>query len=110
MADPTTPGAPVPPDELVDQMYVEAANRGEFDTIDRYTIAQRFAAWGYTRAMQDRQELAELLMAQAAIATQQGRAMETGEPGDMSHAATIYETVDRARAWAERLRGGDRDG
>jgi hypothetical protein len=97
-----TPTAPVPPDELVDQVYVEAANRDEYDTIDRYTIAQCFAAWGHAQAMQEREELIKLLTDSANMAESYS-AQSSPSYGTVA----LDQHAKQCRAAAERLGGGD---
>jgi hypothetical protein len=48
-------------------------------------------------------ELAALLRELALLARFYGQRLETGEPGDMSMAADVYATIERARAAADQL-------
>jgi hypothetical protein len=115
---------PVPPDDLRARWFMDCASGEKFNTRRH---ADKAAAWGWEQAISDskpfilpaltdnggvilgpaeREELAGLLLDLAAIASIHGRLFETGEPGNMSHAANVYAAADRARAAAERLRGG----
>jgi hypothetical protein len=74
--NPTTPGAPVPPDELIDTFYFDWYHSIPFTKAElrntpgsscRHDLAKHFAAWGYAQAIPERQELAELLEEAAVI-------------------------------------------
>ena len=103
MTNPTTPGAPVPPDELKVE-WLSILTPGPVICMDAPLDAA--AAWGYAQAMQERQELAVLLRRSIKIA--EAWAFECSP----STAALnqLDRHADQARAAVERLRGGGSDG
>jgi len=99
-----TPNAPVPPDKLIEQWrddYVHLAYSPDVPAGDYYPYqAKRAAAWGYAKAIPEREELesayADAISALHYIEQMYGRLYGVG--------------WDRLYAAAERLRGGGSDG
>jgi hypothetical protein len=106
-----TPNAPVPPDELINDWRVLWHKEAQFlyqDSISEFT-AKQAAAWGYKKAMQGREELAELLMELVADNEMLfSAARQAGAKLNQPPLSRLpIHTTARARAAAERLRGGE---
>ena len=104
----TTPGTPVPPDELMDHLYADAAKLGE--SVDEYVIAEHFAAWGYAQAIPEREELAGLLRSLSIHCDHYAASLQGQSPAYANWAQQTRDDAARARAAAERLGGGGSDG
>jgi hypothetical protein len=98
---PQPPGAPTPPDDLIEewQLDYKPACHGYFGPY----IAKKTADWSHTQAMQQRAELAGLLME---LRHELYEAYHEYGP-DMCGCS---ELIDRAEAAALRLKGGGSDG
>jgi hypothetical protein len=99
MADPT-PGAPVPPDELYQDLYNEYMDKvivgEECGGRHEFYILRQAAAWGYAQAMQEREEFISLCAELLQCLEYLDRAYDVPVPAGL---------LDRA---AKRLRGGER--
>ena len=94
MADPTTPGAPVPP-------YTVPLKYGEHT----YWAYRDGYETGYAQALPERKELAEIIDGLLQFTHENpihGDVIPIDEPGE----EIFCDFLDRARAAAERLRGG----
>jgi hypothetical protein len=120
MTDPTTPGTPVPPDELRSRWINDSAILSPGATggpmlrigTDWKIVVNKAAAWGYAQAMQEREELAieayQSGYARGHNDTVEGCYNLAAESEPEAAEEVIAELVeDRARAAAERLRGGE---
>jgi Mn-dependent DtxR family transcriptional regulator len=70
--------------------------------------ADKAAAWGYEQAIPEREELAALLQELAPQVAELANLL--ARDGFINHSRGVYGLADRARAAAERLRGGGSDG
>jgi hypothetical protein len=95
-----TPSAPVPPDDLRARWFMDCAS-GEFFNTMRH--ADKAAAWGWEQAIPEREDLATLLMELA-------KYLEIPDIELGIIPSKNRKLADRARAAAERLRGGGSDG
>jgi hypothetical protein len=106
MTDPTTPGAPVPPDEALIAIY-QAAYQPAWERGEYYGAHVDGLRAVYAQALPERQELAGLLSQLDDIIRQYGdELIDTGDPGYVE----VFALRDQTRAWAERLRGGGSNG
>jgi len=112
----TKPRPPVPPRELRAQWINDCpilspgATGGPMLRIgtDWKIVNNKAAAWGWEQAIPEREELAGLLQELTPQVTELANLL-AGD-GFTNDAQSVYELADRARAAAERLRGGDADG
>jgi hypothetical protein len=93
VTEPTTPGVPVPPDELRARWFMDCASGENFNTKRHANLA---AAWGHAQALQERAELRELLIELA-------KYLETPDIESGIIPSKNRKLADRARAAAERL-------
>jgi hypothetical protein len=103
---------PVPPGELTarwNDEYKRLPYSASFPsgTFSKY-VAHQAAAWGWEQAIPEREELAGLLQELTPQVAELANLL-AGD-GFTNDAQSVYELADRARAAAERLRGGDADG
>jgi hypothetical protein len=101
MANPT-PGAPVPPDELYQDLYNEYMDKvivgEERGGWHEFYILRQAAAWGYAQAIPERLVLSELL-------TELAGALHGYSILHPTHCADVQSA--KASAAAKRLRGDD---
>jgi hypothetical protein len=102
MAD-TTPGAPVPPDDLISSWDTAYYKYDADFSCDLRVLngAKQAAAWGYAQAMQEREKLINLLCESAKIANSY-RNIPSPEYGMLSLGVHAMQ----CRAAIERLSGG----
>jgi hypothetical protein len=94
---------PVPPDDLRARWFMDCASGEKFNTRRH---ADKAAAWGWEQAMQEREELAGIideLLQFTHECLMHGDVIPVDEPGE----ETFSDFLARARAAAERLRGGE---
>jgi hypothetical protein len=94
-----TPGTPVPPDELIEEWDDNAHVKSLHTPTIFKLIVKQAAAWGHAQAMQEREELRELL-------TELAKYLEIPDMQLGIIPSKNRKLATRARAAAERLRGG----
>jgi hypothetical protein len=103
------PTPPVPPRRILDQCSLDFFTDDSSGMMAIEFGFRQGATWGYEQAIPEREELAQLLMELGQEVEEEADALCSGEnihPETESHAGDLRELRNRARAAAERLRGG----